>query len=135
VQSGWAGLQVSGDDVLTIGEVPHHWLFPHMAAIAHHCGAGTTAASLRAGVPSVATPGPLGDQPFWARRLQQLEVSAATIAQRNLTPQRLAAAIHTAVTDHQLRYNTQQLAKLIDQEDGAAAVLATVDSLLDQSTI
>jgi sterol 3beta-glucosyltransferase len=136
VQSGWAGLDVVGDDdVLTIGEAPHDWLFPQMAALAHHCGAGTTAASLRAGIPSIAVPGPMGDQPFWAQRLQQLQVSAATIAQRHLTAERLADAIRTAVTDHQLRYNTQQLAKLIGQEDGAGAVLATVKSLLDQSTI
>ncbi|MGK2880170.1 MAG: glycosyltransferase, partial [Mycobacterium sp.] len=135
VQSGWAGLEVSGDDVLTIGEVPHDWLFPQMAAVAHHFGAGTTAASLRAGVPSIAMPGPMGDQPFWAQRLQQLQVSAATIAQRHLTAQRLADAIHPAVTDRQLRDNTQQLANLIDKDDGAAAVLATVDSLLAQSTI
>ncbi|WP_027332118.1 glycosyltransferase [Mycolicibacterium tusciae] len=135
VQSGWAGLDVVGDDVLTVGEAPHDWLFPQMAAIAHHCGAGTTAASLRAGVPSIALPGPMGDQPFWAQRLQQLQVSAATIAQRHLTAQRLADAIHIAVTDHQLRDNTQQLANRIHQDDGAAAVLATVDSLLDQSTI
>lgn len=130
VQSGWAGLEVSGDDVLTIADVPHDWLFPQMAAIAHHCGAGTTAASLRAGVPSIAMPGPMGDQPFWARRLQQLEVSAATITQRRLTAQPLAEAIRTAVNNHQLRSNTEQLATLIDQEDGAAAVLATVESLL-----
>ena len=32
VQSGWAGLKVTGDDVLTIGEAPHEWLFPRMAA-------------------------------------------------------------------------------------------------------
>jgi sterol 3beta-glucosyltransferase len=125
VQSGWAGLEVTGDDVLTIGETPHEWLFPKMAAIAHHCGAGTTAASLRAGVPSIAMPGPMGDQPFWARRLLELGVSAATIARRHLTAQRLADAIHSAATDHHFRDTAQQLGSLVAGEDGATTVLST----------
>ena len=61
-------LDVVGDDAITIGDVPYDWLFPQVAAVAHHCGAGTAAAALRAGVPTIAIPG-LGDQPFWARRL------------------------------------------------------------------
>jgi UDP:flavonoid glycosyltransferase YjiC (YdhE family) len=134
VQSGWAGLDVVGDDVLTIGEAPHDWLLPQMAAVAHHCGAGTTAASLRAGVPTIALPGPVGDQPFWARRLNELGASAATITQRTLTVDKLADAIRAAVTDRQLRDRTRQLAGRIAGEDGATYVVATVENLLRQST-
>jgi UDP:flavonoid glycosyltransferase YjiC (YdhE family) len=134
VQSGWAGLDVSGDDVLTIGDAPHDWLFPRMAAVAHHCGAGTTAAALRAGVPTIALPGPAGDQPFWARRLHELGASTAPIAQRRLTADRLAAAIRTAVADRQIRSTTEQLARRIADEDGAARVVATVENLLHQTT-
>ncbi|ESV60946.1 family 28 glycosyl transferase [Mycobacteroides abscessus MAB_091912_2446] len=64
MQAGWAGINVDDENTLTVTEVPHRWLFPHVAAVVHHCGAGTTAAGLRAGVPTVAVPG-LGDQPFW----------------------------------------------------------------------
>jgi UDP:flavonoid glycosyltransferase YjiC (YdhE family) len=134
VQSGWAALYVSGDDVLTIGEAPHDWLFPQMAAVAHHCGAGTTAAALRAGVPTIALPGPAGDQPFWARRLRELGVSTAPIPQRKLTADRLADAMSTAVTDRQLRETTRQLAGRVADEAGAAHVVATVENLLRQST-
>jgi sterol 3beta-glucosyltransferase len=129
IQAGWAGLNVTRDDVLTIGDVPHEWLFPQMAAVAHHCGAGTTAAGLRAGVPTIAMPNPVGDQPFWAKRLQELGASAATIPQRKLTADRLADAIHVAVTDRRIRDTTQQLAGAIAAEDGAAHVLAIVESL------
>lgn len=130
VQSGWAGLEVTGDDVLTIGEAPHEWLLPRMAAVAHHCGAGTTAAALRAGVPSIAMPGPIGDQPFWARRLQQLGVSAATTPQGQLSAEHLADAIRTAVAHHQLRDNATQLSARIAAEDGSAAALSTIETLL-----
>ncbi|MBT2438497.1 glycosyltransferase, partial [Streptomyces sp. ISL-22] len=51
VQAGSAGLAADGGDVLTIGDLPHALLFPRVAAVVHHAGAGTTAAALRAGVP------------------------------------------------------------------------------------
>jgi sterol 3beta-glucosyltransferase len=128
IQAGWAGLDVSGDDVLTIGDTPHEWLFPRMAAIAHHCGAGTSAAGLRAGIPQIGIPG-LGDQLFWASRLRQLGVSAAIIPQRKLTADRLAEAIRTTLADRQSQVAAQHVAGRIADEDGAAHVLAVVESL------
>jgi UDP:flavonoid glycosyltransferase YjiC (YdhE family) len=132
VQAGWTSLNVVDDDMLTIGEVPHDWLFPQVAAVAHHCGAGTTAAGLRAGVPTIALPA-FGDGPFWAQRLAALGVSAATIPQRRLTADELADAMRTAVTDLQLRKTAQRLAGHIAAEDGAAGALAAVESLIHQS--
>jgi sterol 3beta-glucosyltransferase len=129
VQSGWAGINAGDDDVLTVDEVPHSWLFPRLAAVVHHCGAGTTAAALRAGVPAIAVPG-LGDQPFWARRLRDLGLSADTIPQRALTVEHLADAIRTAVTDPQLKDRTRRIADILTIEDGAAQVVSTVDQLL-----
>lgn len=130
IQAGWAGLDVSGDDVLTIGEVPHDWLFDRVAAVAHACGAGTTAAVLRAGVPAIAVPFGVGDQPFWARRLRELGVSAGTLSQRKLTADGLAEAIRTALTDPGLRDNAKRLAPRIAEDDGAGQVLATVERLV-----
>ncbi len=94
VQAGWTSLHVADDTMLTIGEAPHDWLFPQVAAVAHHCGAGTTAAGIRAGLPTIALPA-YGDGPFWANRINQLGVSAATINQRNLTAERLAEAMRS----------------------------------------
>jgi UDP:flavonoid glycosyltransferase YjiC (YdhE family) len=130
IQAGWAGLDAAGDDLLTIGDAPHDWLFPRMAAVAHHCGAGTTAAGLRAGVPTIAVPA-LGDQPFWARRMRELGVSAGTIPHRGISTERLAAAVHTATTGTRLRANAGHLADRINNEDGAQRVLATLERLLN----
>ncbi|OHU99779.1 glycosyltransferase [Mycobacterium talmoniae] len=132
VQAGWSGLRVIDDDMVTIGEAPHDWLFPRVAAVAHHCGAGTTAAGLRAGVPAIGLPG-YGDGPFWARRLQRLGVCAAAIAQRQLTAARLADAMRAAVTDPRLRHNARRLGSRIAAEDGAARVVAAVAALLGES--
>jgi UDP:flavonoid glycosyltransferase YjiC (YdhE family) len=134
VQCGWAGLKVGGADVLTIGDTPHDWLFPRMAAVAHHCGAGTTAAALRAGVPSIAIPGPVGDQPFWAQRLRRLGATAATIPYRALSVDRLTEAIRTAVDDQGLRDSAAQFAGRLAGEDGAAHAVAVVERLLNETT-
>ena len=50
--AAWAAKNVH---VIT-GGVSHEWLFPKVAAIAHHGGAGTSAACFRSGVPSLVTP-------------------------------------------------------------------------------
>jgi UDP:flavonoid glycosyltransferase YjiC (YdhE family) len=133
VQAGWTSLDVADDTVMTIGDTPHGWLFPRVAAVAHHCGAGTTAAGLRAGVPTIALPA-FGDGPFWAARLTALGGAAATINQRHLTVDRLAAAMRIAVSDPHLRDNARRLSADIAAEDGAAQVVAAVDSLLHRST-
>jgi sterol 3beta-glucosyltransferase len=132
VQTGWTSLDIADDDMLTIGDVPHDWLFPQVAAVAHHCGAGTTAAGLHAGVPTIALPA-FGDGPFWAERVRHLGVSAATILQRRLSVDRLANAMGSAVTDRGLRERARELATRIAGEDGATQVLSVVESLLHQS--
>lgn len=132
VQAGWAGMEVAGADMLAVGDVPYEWIFPRVAVVAHHCGAGTAAAALRAGVPAIGVPG-LGDQPFWARRLEQLGVSPATIPQRKLDADRLATAIRAAVDDPGFRNAAQRLARSIGNEDGAARVVAIVESLVRAS--
>ncbi|GGS66236.1 glycosyltransferase [Nonomuraea spiralis] len=126
LQTGVRG-QLS-DDVLAVGEVPHDWLFPRLAAVAHHCGAGTTGIGVRAGVPAVAVP-VMNDQPFWASRLTALGVAPAAIPFRRLTPVRLAAALTAAVTDPVHRQRARSLAAGISAEDGAAPVVEAVNRL------
>ena len=111
------------DDILSIGDTPHEWLFPRMAAVVHHAGAGTTAAGLRAGVPAVTVP-VFTDQPFWARRVTELGVGPAPIPAKRLTAEALATAIRDAVTAPAYREQAQKLSAQINGEDGAAAVLA-----------
>jgi sterol 3beta-glucosyltransferase len=130
IQAGWAGLDVRSHDILTVGDIPHDWLFERVAAVVHACGAGTTGAGLRAGLPAVAIPERSGDQPFWARRLDRLGVSAATLSRRTLTAERLADAIAAAVGDSTYRENAKHVAGQLATEDGAARAAAVIDRLL-----
>ncbi|MGW7431575.1 glycosyltransferase, partial [Streptomyces sp. NPDC054861] len=129
VQSGWSGLRVEGDDMLTIGEVPHSLLFPRMAAVVHHAGAGTTAAGLRAGVPAVPMP-VWFDGAFWAARLKALGVSPGSVPLRRFTtPDALAAALTAATTDPAPRRHAAAVAARLRREDGVEPVRAALARL------
>ncbi|MEY9848785.1 sterol 3beta-glucosyltransferase [Streptacidiphilus sp. BW17] len=128
VQRGWAGLHAEGDDMLTVDELPHSRVFPHTAAVVHHAGAGTTAAVLRAGVPSVPLPVQF-DAAFWARRLTTLGVAPDAVPLRRLTVDALAVALRRATRTGLHRDRARQLGALIRAEDGTIGVLAHLDRL------
>ncbi|MFD5014082.1 glycosyltransferase [Streptomyces chartreusis] len=122
VQAGSAGLAVDADDVLTIGDLPHTLLFPRVAAVVHHAGAGTTAAALRAGAPSVPVP-VTADQPFWAARLASIGAGTDPIPFASLTARRLADALGRVVRQQAYARAASVAARQMATEDGVGAVL------------
>ncbi len=106
------------------GSVPHDRLFRSVSATILHGGAGTTAASLRAGVPTIVCPF-FGDQPFWARRVEALGVGKA-LDRKRLSADALAAAIEAASTS-QMRARAEELGAEIRREDGVAAAVACIE--------
>ncbi len=134
VQRGWADLMVLGPDVLVVDDVPHEWLFPRMAAVVHHAGAGTTAAGLRAGRPAVPVPFAY-DQTFWARRLVELGVAPRLLAATRLRGDRLAAALTGATDDPAFAQAARAVATDLQREDGAARVLQVIDQLTEPGCI
>ncbi|GAA4080802.1 glycosyltransferase [Streptomyces shaanxiensis] len=128
IQRGWGGLEATGDDVLTIDDVPHSALFPRMAAVVHHCGAGTTAAGLRAGVPAVPVPVQF-DEGFWAGRLVALGVAPRAVPLRRFTAEALTAAVRQATGDPSYARRARALAEGLRDEDGVAPVLDAVNRL------
>jgi sterol 3beta-glucosyltransferase len=130
--SGWGGLVDTGDDgVFVADSVPFDWLYPRMTAVAHHGGAGTTGAALRAGVPAVVVPFAV-DQPFWASRVVALGVGPRPIPRRRLTAAALAAALRVATTDAAMRSRAADLGALIREEDGVARAVEVFGALADQ---
>jgi vancomycin aglycone glucosyltransferase len=95
ISRGWARLGLIDDapDCLAIGDVNHQALFPRVAAVVHHGGAGTTATAARAGAPQVVAP-MFSDQFSWGSRVAALGLGSSVGA---LTTEVLAAALHAAL--------------------------------------
>jgi len=115
--------------MLHIEDVPHRWLFPRLAAIVHHGGAGTIAEGLRSGVPSIVVPFG-GDQHHWARILVKAGVSPYVPSVDKLTTDSLAKAIKAAVNDPSFRKRTESLARSIRAEDGVSRAVRIVNAYL-----
>jgi sterol 3beta-glucosyltransferase len=132
VATGWGGLtaETASNSIFFLEAAPHDWLFPQVAAVVHHGGAGTTAAGLRAGRPTIICP-LVGDQPFWGRRVASLGVGPAPQPRAKLTAERLAEAISAAVTDHDLRQRSAALGQRIRAEDGVARAISYIHTHLD----
>lgn len=129
--SGWAGIGNDnfGERIYRIKAAPHEWLYPRVAAAVHHGGAGSTASSLRAGVPTIIVPH-LGDQAFWGQRVYALGVGPRPIPRNKLTSRALAAAIVTASTDQNMKRRARELGKKIGAEDGIGRAVELIQQYL-----
>ena len=98
VARGWAQLGAGSlpPHVHLVDELPHDWLFPRCAAVCHHGGAGTTAAGLRSGLPTVVVPF-FGDQYFWGRIVAEAGAGPRPVPIGELTTETLAEAITFAL--------------------------------------
>lgn len=114
-------------DMIVLSAAPHDWLYPRVAAAVHHGGAGTTAASLRAGIPTVVVPFAV-DQPFWGQRVHALGAGPQPLPHHRLTPARLAQGLRVATTDSTMRDAAEHLGHLIRAEDGIAAAINALES-------
>ena len=117
--------------VLPIEYAPHDWLFRRMAAVAHHGGAGTTAAGLRAGVPAVCMPAGV-DQCFWAGRIASLGAGPPALPRRSLTAERLAGALRQASGDEGMRRQARRLGECLAAEDGLGRAVAMIRDIVPQ---
>ncbi len=114
--------------VLPVDQVPHEWLFPRMAAVVHHGGAGTTIAGLRAGVPTGIVAHTM-DQPHQGRRIAAVGAGPRHLARRQLTQERLAGlfrALTTGPDAGRYRANAAQVGARVRAEDGVRTAIATL---------
>ncbi|AKL68951.1 glycosyltransferase [Streptomyces goshikiensis] len=105
------------DDVLRLHQVDYATLFPRMAAVIHHGGAGTTAEVVRAGVPQVIVP-VFADHPFWAARLSRAGVAARPVPFTRFSREALAQSVRQAVTDPAMAARARRLGELVSKERG-----------------
>ncbi|KAI4256519.1 MAG: hypothetical protein LQ352_002067 [Teloschistes flavicans] len=121
VSKGWGGFGANQlgipKNVFMLGNVPHDWLFQHVSCVVHHGGAGTTAAGIAAGKPTVVVPF-FGDQPFWGSMIAKAGAGPWPVPYKQLTASKLADSIMEALRPNALR-RAQALGASIQKESGA----------------
>lgn len=110
-----------------ISSAPHDWLFKQVDAVVHHGGAGTTGASLRAGVPTIIKPF-FGDQFFFATRVEDLGVG---IHLKKVTANQLGKALWVACNDERMRSKSRALGEDIRSQHGVQAAINAIYRDLD----
>ena len=125
--TGWGGLSNRDlpDSVFCIDEVPHDWLFRRVAAAIHHGGAGTTAAALRAGIPSIIVPF-MADQGFWGDVVSDLGAGVRQKSRRSVDAEKLGLAIKQ-VSGMRTKRAALEIAGKITAEDGVSRAIEVVE--------
>ncbi|RDW72300.1 UDP-glucose:sterol glycosyltransferase [Aspergillus mulundensis] len=117
-------------EIHQIQSAPHDWLFSQIDAAAHHGGAGTTGASLRAGVPTIIKPF-FGDQFFFGNRVEDLGVG---VCMKKLNVSVFSRALWTATHDERMIVRAKQLGERIRSEDGVATAIQAIYRDLEYAT-
>jgi sterol 3beta-glucosyltransferase len=132
LQLGWSSdagaAPAACRDDFYLGDAPHSKLFPLLAAVVHHGGAGTTAAGLAAGRPTLICP--IGaDQFMWGARVhRELGCGPAPVELVRLTPALLAARLRELVGCAGFRLRAAELAACIAREDGVGRAVGFIEA-------
>ncbi|TVY18886.1 Sterol 3-beta-glucosyltransferase UGT80B1 [Lachnellula arida] len=133
VSKGWGGFggdELSKPDgVFMLGNCPHDWLFKHVSCVVHHGGAGTTAAGIALGRPTVIVPF-FGDQPFWGAMVARAGAGPSPILFKDLDAEGLSKAILKALEPETLE-RAKELGERIREEKGCEAGAASFHKQLD----
>ncbi|NOQ21788.1 MAG: hypothetical protein GQ565_03945 [Candidatus Aegiribacteria sp.] len=116
-------------DILLVGKTPHRDVFPHCRAVVHHGGAGTTHTVVASGMPSVVVMYGV-DQLFWGPRLSDLGVAPKPLLRRKLKRSHLSAAITEACGSSLMRSRAEELASIMETEDGVRTAAELIESVV-----
>ena len=130
-QAGWAGFGEGElpSQIHRVGVVPHSWLLPKVAGIMHHGGAGTTAASFRAGIPQGIV-WHLGDQSSWGEQTKTLGVGLSPLWYKKLSAAWVEKAVRSFTEDRALQQKAKALGAEIRQEDGVADAVRAIEEVI-----
>ncbi|HEY2441351.1 MAG TPA: glycosyltransferase [Solirubrobacteraceae bacterium] len=133
LQSGWAGLGggLQDPDVHVVGDVAYDALFPHVAGVVHHGGAGTTALGLRHGRPTLCIPA-LADQFFWGHRVRAIGAGPSPLPLARLRRDRLAERLAALAGEGGYAARASRIAAGLGEEDGCATAVEAVERLLQE---
>lgn len=118
------------DTMIHVGSVPHRYLFASAYAVIHHCGFGTSVASLVSGIPAVPIPHVL-DQMGFADQMFSAGVAVQPIPAKALSTERLISALDELQANYaQLKDRAQKTAQVIGSENGLAKAVDIIEKAL-----
>ncbi|KAL4885393.1 hypothetical protein BJY04DRAFT_134029 [Aspergillus karnatakaensis] len=126
VSKGWGNIgadQADTPEIMMIDKCPHDWLFQHVSCVVHHGGAGTTAAGLALGKPTVIVPF-FGDQTFWGSIVARAGAGPEPIPYKRLTSEKLAAGIKKALEKETLK-KAGEIGEKMREEEGVGNAVAS----------
>ena len=128
---GWGGVAPTDlpVNVYAIDHAPHNILLPLTSAVVHHGGAGTTAAGLRAGRPTLICPYS-ADQPFWRRRMHDIGVGPFSPNMKKLSAEELAGFLDDLVSNRSYREAAERAAERIRSETGIETAMDIIERTL-----
>ncbi len=124
--------RASTGTILFVRRTPHKLVFPRCAAVVHHCGAGTTHATLRAGAPSVPVPH-LSDQYAWTEELQRLGAAPKMLRRSALTAKKLAARIAGVLNDPRMKSAAMAMRARMQSDNGPETAADMIEKVCPPS--
>lgn len=122
------------DTMIAVGSVPHSWLFRNAKFVIHHCGFGTTAATMIYGVPSIPVPHVL-DQLGFAMQLEKKNVATKHIKAKDLSEQTITEAIEEMNVNYaDKKRNAESISGKIATENGVAEAVRLIKSVMEEDT-
>lgn len=118
------------DSMIAVGSIPHSWLFRQAKCVIHHCGFGTTAATMIYGVPSIPVPHVL-DQLGFAMQLEKKDVATKHIKAKELSEQTIIAAIEELNSTYAVKKrNAETISEKIGTEHGVETAVKLIERSL-----
>ncbi|MBY0496117.1 MAG: glycosyltransferase [Cyanobacteria bacterium] len=117
------------DRILYIKRTPHKLVFPRCAAVVHHCGAGTTHATLRAGAPSIPVPH-VSDQFAWAGELRRLGAAPRMLRRNQWSANKLASRISEVLHSPRMKESAVAMSARMKDDNGPETASDLIESLV-----
>ncbi len=117
INTSWGGLSEidAPEHVMFVDNVPYDWLYPHIYAVVHHGGSGSTHMALKYGCQSLVIPHVL-DQPFWARTVHEKGLGPQALPIAKLTEPEFESRLKDLYDNESYKLNAEHLSQKLATE-------------------